>query len=332
MKKFYTLFLFLYSLCLVGQDMQYSQYYACPLYLNPAFAGSSLAPRISTNYHNQWSKFSNQPEGATVAFDLFFDNINSGVGIIANLHSASNILKNNEIGLLYSYNLKIGEEQYLRFGLQSSFVNRKVDFTGLIFPDQIDDNTPTNEKQKYPPINYLDFSSGVLYYTPKYWFGAAFHHLNRPNQSIFKSNLEESRLPMKISLHGGYNIIFDEFIRSGEMPKSVLTPSFNYKRQGKFEQLDLGAYYTFLPLSIGIWYRGIPFKKDPSNHIKNESLVFSLAYRQENLSIGYSYDLSISKIRPSGGSHEISVVYKFEPIETRRNRRRWNVAVPVPEF
>lgn len=314
--------------------MQYSQYYACPLYLNPAFTGGSLAPRISTNYRNQWSKFSNQPEGATFTFDHYFENLNSGVGIIANLHSASSILRNNEIGLLYSYNLKIGEEQYIRFGLQSNFVNRRVDFSDLVFPDQIDrnDNTPSIEKQKYAPVNYVDFSSGLLYYTPKYWLGIVTHHLNRPNQSVFKSNLDESRLPMKISLHGGYNLVFDEFVRSGELPKRVLTPSFNYKRQGKFEQLDIGSYYTLSPLTFGLWYRGIPFKKDNSNHIKNESLVFSLGYRQENISIGYSYDFSISKIRPSGGSHEISVAYRFEPIETRKHKRRWNMPIAVPEF
>lgn len=334
MKKVFTLLLLLIYQYSFGQDIQYSQYYASPLYLNPAFTGGSLAPRLTTIYRNQWSKFNNQPEGASVSFDHYFESINSGVGIIANLQTSNNVLKNNEIGLLYSYNLKVGEEQFIRFGLQGSFANRKVDFTNLVFPDQIDrnDNSPTNEKQKYAPVNYMDFSSGILYYTPKCWFGIASHHLNRPNQSVFKNNLIDTRLPMKIGLHGGYNIIFDEFVRSGELPKRVLTPSFNYKRQGKFEQLDIGTYYTFLPLTIGFWYRGIPFKKDNSNRIKNESLIFSMGYRQENISIGYSYDFSISKLRPNGGSHEVSVAYRFEPIETRKRKRRWNMSIAVPEF
>lgn len=332
MKQIYTLILFLSFNYAFGQDMQYSQYYACPIYLNPAFTGGSLAPRLSTVYRNQWSKFSNQPEGVTFSFDHYLEGLNSGIGIIANLHSATSILKNNEIGLLYSYNLKIGEEQFIRFGVQSNFVSRKVDFSGLVFPDQIDNNTPTNEKQKYPAINYLDFSSGMLYHSTNYWFGTSIHHLNRPYQSVFKSTINEVRLPMKISLHGGYNFVFDEFVRNGEMPKRVLTPSFNYKRQGKFEQLDVGAYYTLLPLTLGFWYRGIPFKRDNANRIKNESLVFSLGYRQENISIGYSYDFSISKLRPSGGSHEVSVTYRFEPIEARKHKRRWNMPIDVPEF
>ena len=37
-----------------GQDPQFSQFYAAPLYLNPAFAGSTNQGRAGTNYRNQW--------------------------------------------------------------------------------------------------------------------------------------------------------------------------------------------------------------------------------------------------------------------------------------
>ena len=39
---------------LQAQDPQFSQYYAAPLYLNPAFTGSEMLPRIGANYRNQW--------------------------------------------------------------------------------------------------------------------------------------------------------------------------------------------------------------------------------------------------------------------------------------
>ena len=35
-------------------DPEFTQYYANPLYLNPAFAGSNICPRIHVNYRNQW--------------------------------------------------------------------------------------------------------------------------------------------------------------------------------------------------------------------------------------------------------------------------------------
>ena len=37
-----------------AQDPQFSQFYAAPLYLNPAFAGSSELARVGINYRNQW--------------------------------------------------------------------------------------------------------------------------------------------------------------------------------------------------------------------------------------------------------------------------------------
>ena len=37
-----------------AQDPQFSQFYAAPLYLNPAFAGSTGQARVGANYRNQW--------------------------------------------------------------------------------------------------------------------------------------------------------------------------------------------------------------------------------------------------------------------------------------
>ena len=38
----------------LAQDPQFSQFYAAPLYLNPAFAGSAQEARVGINYRNQW--------------------------------------------------------------------------------------------------------------------------------------------------------------------------------------------------------------------------------------------------------------------------------------
>ena len=38
----------------IAQDTQYSQFYAAPLYLNPALTGASELTRVGVNYRNQW--------------------------------------------------------------------------------------------------------------------------------------------------------------------------------------------------------------------------------------------------------------------------------------
>ena len=53
------LFVFLAALGLFleevkAQDPQFSQFYAAPLYINPAFTGASEYTRIGANYRNQW--------------------------------------------------------------------------------------------------------------------------------------------------------------------------------------------------------------------------------------------------------------------------------------
>ena len=37
-----------------AQDPTFSQFFANPLYLNPAMAGTNICPRISLNHRNQW--------------------------------------------------------------------------------------------------------------------------------------------------------------------------------------------------------------------------------------------------------------------------------------
>lgn len=313
---------------LYGQDIQYSQYYANPLYLNPAFAGGALAPRVYANYRLQWPSLNLRPNGSSFAADYYFDQFNSGVGVLVNLNNYNGILRNTEFGLTYAYNLRLNEKSYLRLGMQGSYANRSMNFENLLFPDQIDNGQPTLERDKYPPVKYFDFSGGILYYSSNYWLGVSMHHLNKPSQSFFNS--ENGRLPSKFSLHGGYTFNLDEYIRRGEKPDKSLSPTFNYKKQGKFEQLDIGCYYNLTPFVMGLFFRGVPIKKDASNRLRNESIGMIIGFRDDHFSVVYSVDFSVSRLSPAS-SHEVSFSYRFEPIEPRRLRRR-NIMIATPEF
>ncbi len=327
----YLFTLFIYSIVqhnLLGQDIQYSQYYANPLYLNPSFAGGALVPRVYANYRLQWPSLNLRPSGSSFAADYYFDQFNSGVGILINLNNYSAVLKNNEFGLLYAYNLKLDKKKHIRLGAQGSYSNRSLHFENLLFPDQIGNNQPTQERDKFPPINYVDFSGGALYYSSNYWLGISLHHLNRPSQSLF--NTESGRLPSKLSVHGGYIFVLDDYVKNGENPSKSLSPNLNYKKQGKFEQLDIGCHYALSPFVFGAFYRGLPIKKDPSDSFKNESIGIMLGFRDDHFSVGYNMDFSISRLSPAS-AHEVSFSYRFEPIEPKRFRRR-NISIATPEF
>lgn len=329
-KRLLPLFL-LTLLCLKGwsQDPQFSQFYANPLYLNPALAGGALAPRLTANYRNQWPSLSANFVTASFGADVYLPNYNSGVGIQLTTDSQGlGNLKATDIALQYAYQINLNDVTSLRLGIQGGFSSRTLDYYGLTFGDQYNNGgltgSPSTDPfaQGGPNVNYADFGTGMMVYSDWYWMGVSAHHINRPNQAFSGT---EARLPVKASLQAGLRIPFAGYTFLGnEIDKEkTISPAILYKKQGKYDQLDMGMYVTIEPLVLGMWYRGIPFKRYEPSINNNESLVFLAGFRQDKFSIGYSYDLTISTLgASSGGAHEISISYIFEPLTPKPKRTR----------
>jgi type IX secretion system PorP/SprF family membrane protein len=343
LRRFLLLFLLLPSGLAEAQDPQLSQFYAAPLYLNPAFAGSALAPRAILNYRNQWPALSANFVTTMFSVDHYIDRFNSGIGLLVVNDQQFSGLKSVSAALQYSYQLKITEDLALRAGFEAAFATRSADFYKLTFGDQLSNRgftgSPTLDPvaDLGPRIRYPDFSTGLLLYDQRFWAGVSVHHLNRPNQA-FEVNRADP-LPMKLGLQAGYKIpLFDYEIGNnlGDQIGREKSVSFAtlYKKQGKFDQLDIGAYLTYAPLTFGVWYRGIPIKQYERGLNNHDAAIFLLGYRQDNFSFGYSYDATISSLGfASGGAHEISLAYTFpyEP-ERRPPYRKRKRELSCPKF
>ena len=316
----------------MAQDPQFTQFYAAPLYLNPAFAGSALAPRVTVNYRNQWPAITNYVT-SVASVDHYMPSLNSGVGLmVLNDNQGQGQIRSTEISGLYAYQFGITENSTVRLGVQASYVNRNINYFGLTFGDQITSQGFTGTPSRDPILiggqpknSYVDFSTGGLYYSDWFWIGASAHHINRPSQGFFVG--DQTRLPIKGSVHGGLRIPLAGFTGLGdELEREVsISPAFLYKFQGKYDQVDLGAYLTYSPLTLGVWYRGLPIKKYQQNINNNDALALLVGYRQDKFSIGYSYDATVSSLgMASGGAHEISLSYIFDPLEgkTKRSRKK----------
>jgi type IX secretion system PorP/SprF family membrane protein len=327
-----------------AQDPQFSQFYAAPLYLNPAMAGATGQARAGINYRNQWPAIDANFTTMSAYFDYFIEDKNSGVGLIITRDQEGLAgLRSLSVGLQYAYELQINDNLGFRPGVQIALFNRDINFEKLTFGDQFDPNTgqfldqPTAETFRTNfSKTFFDVSFGGVFFTRTAWLGVSAWHLTEPNQSIID---ESSPLPRKYSFHGGFKF----YLKSGSTGSGIYTrkaersiaPAFQYRHQGKFDQMDVGLYFTFEPLVVGTWYRGVPFK-NIEDFVNNESIVLLLGFTKlgakDAINIGYSFDYTISKLGSgSGGAHEFSLVYTW-PMRNPRKPPKDKLVIPCPDF
>lgn len=313
---------------LYGQDIQFSQSYSNPLYLNPAFSGTKQTTRVVLNYRNQWPGLKHEYNAFAASTDFYVKHMNSGVGVsflkdVAGEHRLSNTMAS----VYYAQHLRISRKSNISLGIKGSYGQRAFDNGNLLFADQIINETSVSSSQvgMLDQVAYADFSAGILYFNTKAWVGVSLHRINEPNQSMMGGI---DVIPRKLSIHGGTIIPIESFESSNGEKK--LRAVFNYKQQGEWNQLDLGSYYTYRNINVGMWYRGLPVKRYKPGVANNESVIFLLGYEApKRYSFGYSYEISVNRLFGySGGAHEISLIMEFYSRHKKDKRR----IVPCASF
>ncbi len=313
---------------IVAQDPQFTQFYAAPMYLNPAFTGVTYEHRFIANYRNQWPGVKKTYTTYMASYDYNMTDINSGLGITIMQDRAGTAgLTHTQFGVNYAYHFKVGKFAEIRFGANLNYNLKRIDFSKLKFNDQIASGSSTSvEEGNYIQLNYVDFAAGALLNSTKYWLGLSAKHLTQPNSSLTGDRVP---LPLTLSLHGGYRFILEE---KSKQLKRYVSPAFNYRHQQRYDQFDVGLYYYHVPLNVGIWYRGLPFKKYAPTYSSSESVAILVGFdlTQYNLRVGYSYDITVSKLSISNslGAHEISLIYEIAN-KRKKNKR---VLVSCPKF
>ncbi len=339
---FFAIVTLCFSTGAFAQDPQYSQYYAAPLYLNPAMAGGELTGRVGFNYRNQWPSIDAQFTTFSAYYDTYLPDYNSGIGfhVMQDTEGAAK-LRSTSISAIYSYELKLGDNSYFRPGFQATYIRREIGFyENLVFANQINPNDPfgptlpgTEIEGLGDPIGMLSLSVGGMFFTENFWAGIAAHHVNEPNQSFIDG---VSPLPMKLSLHAGYRIPLAEGGMRGDFThmrkQRSLTPTINYKRQGPFEQLDVGAYFSIEPIVFGLWYRGLPYKPVEGQSNRDAIVMMFGVNLLSGLNIGYSFDYTVSQLGiQSGGAHELSLSWTL-PNKYQGKPSRRDTVLPCPKF
>ncbi|MDR1757709.1 MAG: PorP/SprF family type IX secretion system membrane protein [Bacteroidales bacterium] len=292
---------------LKAQDPHFSQFYANPIYLNPAFAGTNICPRFTLGFRDQWPSIPGSFITYSAAYDQHFDAIAGGIGaLFFGDRQGQGYINTYSAHVMYSFRLKVCREFQMRFALQAGYQTRSIDWNKLTFGDMIDPRFgfvyPTAET---PPdhlqTHAFDLAAGFIGYTEYLYFGMAAHHLTMPYEG-FKSDI--SRLPIRWTGHVGAYI---DLKRKSKKERSFgdisISPNVIYQQQSTLHYLNTGFYLNFYPFTVGVWMRNSFVKEDPI-----DAVVFMCGVQFEMIRVGYSYDITVGKnASTTGGAHEVTV-------------------------
>jgi len=306
-----------------GQDPHFTQFYANPLYLNPAFAGVNICPRVILNYRDQWPRLSGTFVTYNASYDQHIEGISGGLGFfVMQDRAGQGVINTTNVNAIYSYRLVINRKFSVKSGLQLSYFQKKLDWGKLTFGDMIDprDGFVYTTHEVQPKLNkgFVDFSAGFLGYSEEYFMGFAVHHLTQPEEGF----IGDSKLPMRITVHGGAVIPFEKRRRGKRNIKDAsFSPNILYMKQRDFEELNYGFYVNKYPIVGGLWYR--------QSFSNSDAFVVLIGFQQTMFKIGYSYDLTVSKLsNASGGAHELSFTWQFDCRPKKKKLR----AISCPSF
>ena len=281
----------------LSQDPTFTQFYANPIYLNPAFAGSHGCPRFSLNYRNEWPNLSGNYTTYSASYDQHLKSISGGLGVlVTHDEQGQGSIKTSMLGLIYSYHLKVTRKFSLRFGAQAAYYQKSLDWSKLTFGDMIDPRKgfiyDTGDQPRGGSANFFDASMGFVGYTQNFFFGLTAHHLNQPDESMIKGN---SNTPIRYTIHLGSEIKLGSKSRFNNA--TSILPNIIYQYQNGFQEINIGTYVKYSNFTFGTWFRN------------KDAFILSLGINTGNFKIGYSYDVTVSKLNNgvSGGSHEVSL-------------------------
>ena len=316
--------LFLINYALKAQDPHFSQFFASPLTLNPAYTGKFDGTfRVAGNYRNQWPTINNAFTTATASVDMPIlssrlpENDTWGVGFLAlNDQSGNKILNNNFFGLSTAYHKGLDENGYhqLTIGFQGSYVSKRLDINRADFEDELTAlgfTGVTSEvfNNSEVGINYFDFNTGIMYSGTtnglnSFYVGASLYHINRPAESFMGGNF---LLDPRLTIHGGGYIPIGQY--------KTFHGSFIHQRQAGATETVLGGAMAFnvnydeenpIELYTGLWYRF------------NDAFIPYVGLEVSGFRLGFSYDINNSSLNTasnSRGGTEISLIYIRKPTD-----------------
>lgn len=316
-----------------AQDTQYSQFYAYPVYTNPALSGShSGTYRVSAAYRSQWAQSLDRPfTSFSMAGDFKIDTApnkkNSDFAGAGLIFSTDQIGVYNydvyQIALMGAYHklLSARDNTYLSAGIHFGLGQRSINYNSVSFEDQFNGQDAysfaTNELLPANNFAHPDLGIGLNFSTTPQrnlglYIGGSYYHLNEPNISFYAKDgdvevpEENARLNRRLSVHAAGSIPLNNL--------TTLLPRAIYNSQGEHSSITFGANLRLQMVEaeasffhLGAWARST---KSLSVYQPTDATLFA-GFELRGLMMGLSYDIYLREIAGQAGTGTFEFTISF---------------------
>jgi len=269
------------------QDPMFTQYMHNPVSINPAYAGSRGTVNAILMHRQQWVNLNGAPKTLSLSVNSPFLNYNVGIGLSL-LYDEIGPVKQTGIYADYSYHLKMTDKVKLAFGLKGGVNIYDINLLALQGA-QNDEHIMMNGYQKlYLP----NVGIGTYLYSDRFYVGLSIPKMLQNSLSDAPNTLANKE-ERHYFFTGGFVVNISENIKF--KPSTTVRMVSGSPVSAEFTPAVL--------LHNQLWLGGM-FRNDGS---LGALAKFDLT---NQLSVGYSYELSQSALRPyNQGTHEVYVSY-----------------------
>ncbi|MGI9544309.1 MAG: PorP/SprF family type IX secretion system membrane protein [Cyclobacteriaceae bacterium] len=265
----------------------YSQFFLNPYVYNPAYAGFKERPVAFLTHRRQWIGIEGAPVTSTFSFHTpLKKNLALGTNIYQDERS---LLKATSLQLSIAYKAKLGDQQYIRFGLSGGFAMNNLELANINDPAILND----------PALFDLVDNN----FNPSGSFGINYHmkglNLSFGLPSLFRREvigINEFE-PIELDPVKNYNIMAN--YRFGSEEGIAFEPHLIYRVTETLpEQLEaLGVVYIKDLVWVGGSYR------------QDYGVTGLFGFKiKDFLSVGYAYELATSQVDGiPDGTHEFQL-------------------------
>ena len=342
----------LYTLCLAigillsanqeshAQDPSFSQFYANRIYLNPAMTGMEAGLSLAGIYRAQWTQVDHGFRTIGASLEWQEPAIRSGLGFSL-FRDEEGIAKLATTAVSFSYAYIIPMKNHsIHFGFEGQWVQKSVDWSKIIFSDQLDPVygviLPTTAIPIVDRVSFGDFKMGFLwrfktdlnlgkmtFKDTHNSFGLSLHHApymfikNSGNESFQNLN---TRTHPRLTAHWG-SILPMIFFNAGKRKISI-SPNIKYDIQGEkvldfkhsLQVFTYGLYLMYEGFYVGGSYQNrnaISFARHTNALILAVGAYINQGERgrnkKNNFFVGLSYDTNTTGVGPrAGGVFELA--------------------------